>query len=752
MAQFDMSKTVQNILSARGDTAQASVVNVVKTTSGLMNLPGVNMEKLADLPVVPDTVVDVGRALGLPTPEPPVALTESPPNSRFSQFDSLSLRGAVAMASKMMEIADRKGGDAGLADAVGAVGALGEIMGELTGLDGDLNGDLTAEVAELVGQVRPEALGMVGLRQYALRLFTTHYPPARERFRLGPVEVRQPNLVSRSTARATPPEDRVSFWREDALLNDHHDHWHIIYPSTGRPVAGGDPDMGDRHGELFVYMHQQMLARYDAERLGVGLPRVKPFDDYRASIPEGYDPGNLMGWFDGQWMGFSPRPANATISDLAPPAPDFVVNRLGAKITDMERFRDALSAAANQGWYDIAGQRIAVTSDNLGNTEEANTDSVDWPVNPPTPAPDPRNGTNLGNHHNDGHMHFAFFDDSAELYGVMAAADVNVRDPVFWRWHKHIDDIIQKWRVTLGGQEPHDFTDGPPVTVRNKDIILCNKNGIPAGFDSLDPAAAGSSLRREAFGYWEGADAAKNRWDADFSSSTVTHPDGWTVTTTAELMTEMRTRTILVRNPDYDPQGGRDDRDFPEEVDYLSHEDFFYFLRLQNRSRQTQQVTVRIFLAPEPWVEDINAWIEMDRFQHRLAGRERAVVSRPARLSAVIRKLALGHEELESAEPPPPGTTWCDCGWPYNLLLPRGTKEGLEFRLLVMLSSGDLVMTDTSQECTSMSYCGLQDLNYPDRRPMGYPFDRSLPDCLSSIVEKHENWASRTIKIRCRNP
>jgi len=135
-----------------------------------------------------------------------------------------------------------------------------------------------------------------------------------------------------------------------------------------------------------------------------------------------------------------------------------------------------------------------------------------------------------------------------------------------------------------------------------------------------------------------------------------------------------------------------------------------------------------------------------------LAGRERAVVFRPARLSAVIRKLALGHEELESAEPPPPGTDWCDCGWPYNLLLPRGTKEGLEFRLLVILSSSDLVMTDTSQECTSMSYCGLQDLNYPDSRPMGYPFDRSLPDCLSSIVEKHENWASRTIKIRCRNP
>ena len=40
----------------------------------------------------------------------------------------------------------------------------------------------------------------------------------------------------------------------------------------------------DRQGELFYYMHQQMLARYDADRIAVGLPRVEPYIDWRQPI------------------------------------------------------------------------------------------------------------------------------------------------------------------------------------------------------------------------------------------------------------------------------------------------------------------------------------------------------------------------------------------------------------------------------------------------------------------------------------
>ena len=45
----------------------------------------------------------------------------------------------------------------------------------------------------------------------------------------------------------------------------------------------------DRQGELFFYMHQQMLARYDAERRALGFGPVVPFADYREPIGEGYE-------------------------------------------------------------------------------------------------------------------------------------------------------------------------------------------------------------------------------------------------------------------------------------------------------------------------------------------------------------------------------------------------------------------------------------------------------------------------------
>ena len=41
----------------------------------------------------------------------------------------------------------------------------------------------------------------------------------------------------------------------------------------------------DRQGELFYYMHQQMLARYDTERLAVGLMRVEPYSNWHLPIP-----------------------------------------------------------------------------------------------------------------------------------------------------------------------------------------------------------------------------------------------------------------------------------------------------------------------------------------------------------------------------------------------------------------------------------------------------------------------------------
>ena len=520
---------------------------------------------------------------------------------------------------------------------------------------------------------------------------------------------------------STSPEDRLDFWREDPLLNDHHHHWHLVYPAGGRPSPSGPASLGDRHGELFAYMHQQMIARYDAERLAAGLPRVQPFDDYRTEIDEGYDPETWL-WNGAQWFQFGPRPAGAAFSDV-----------LDEVIGEQETHRDRILEAAATGSFVVGGIQVPVGTNNLGNTAEASLGTVDE-----------RRDT-YGSLHNRGHGVFASYDNEPPP-GVMARTATAVRDPIFWRWHKHVDSVFHDWQET---QPPHDFSDGPPVRIRKSvsdgvaaspDIILCPADGLPADFD-------GEQLGQDAFGSSEDPD--RNSWEEDFASTTVELSGGKSVTTTDELTTEMRRRTIDLVDSDGNP--------LPETIEYLSHDDFSYFIRVENASDQAQTLTVRVFLAPETGFEDRTSWIEMDKFVYRLDGSERAVVYRRADLSSVIRKPALKPTDLTEGNEEPSTTTeqqsWCDCGWPYTLLLPRGTRDGMRFRLFVMFSPGeDLALPEQhSEHCTSVSYCGLQDEEYPDGRDMGYPFDRPLLDSVSTTVAAQDNMAWRTITIRCRS-
>jgi hypothetical protein len=57
--------------------------------------------------------------------------------------------------------------------------------------------------------------------------------------------------------------------------------------------------LNDRQGELLFYMHQQMLARYDTERLALDLAAVVPGRELGEPIAEGYDPGPALKKLDG---------------------------------------------------------------------------------------------------------------------------------------------------------------------------------------------------------------------------------------------------------------------------------------------------------------------------------------------------------------------------------------------------------------------------------------------------------------------
>jgi hypothetical protein len=145
-------------------------------------------------------------------------------------------------------------------------------------------------------------------------------------------------------------------------------------------------------------------------------------------------------------------------------------------------------------------------------------------------------------------------------------------------------------------------------------------------------------------------------------------------------------------------------------------------------------------------------WIEMDKFRQILGPQQRAVIFRRAADSSVVRKPNAKPPQFlpirRNAEGAADSATYCDCGWPYNLLLPRGQAQGMGFRFLVMLTAWELDRVSADSSCGSLSYCGSKQ-SYPDTREMGYPFNRPFKArSLEDTIRDQDNMATRDVTIR----
>jgi hypothetical protein len=544
----------------------------------------------------------------------------------------------------------------------------------------------------------------------------------------------------------------LDYWREDVLANEHHQHWHEVYPFTGlaprdfrkwvedrdteelvailnalqpnpeweKRVTASSPQrlaeffselvhvegifglprelyrllftLNDRQGELFFYMHEQMLARYDAELLSAGLARVEPFgpEDWDDAIAAGYDPEE-------------DREFGSRDEDEELP---------GTSVSELAQLYRQLTDAIDAGkLHGAEGDLVAIDDTNLGEAAEATI----WQLH----ALDPQR---YGGLHNNGHMRIAELSDPP---GVMSNPVAAIRDQIFWQWHKLIDDLSASWQEKLA---PFEFDDdAPDVLLRNSidgaaqaawaspDIILCRTADLPQG---KDPDAVGEEL----FG--------GDNWSQDFSENGA----GADLKPVDELITTMASANF----------GGR-------AIKFLTHEPFSYFVRVENRAAKELELTARIFLAPAAQAEDRRMWIEMDKFLVTLPAHSKTVVYRPDTESAVVKRpVDRGPADVQAPNGAADQGSYCDCGWPYTLLLPRGTADGTEYRLLVMLTDATIDQVAAPAECGSMSWCGAVD-RYPDTRPMGYPFCRPFgggADAIRDTFAGLSSAAARTLTIK----
>ncbi|KAJ8894011.1 hypothetical protein PR048_006619 [Dryococelus australis] len=548
-------------------------------------------------------------------------------------------------------------------------------------------------------------------------------------------ESQQPTVIPmKFTGSINNPEQRVAYFGEDIGMNSHHSHWHMDFPFWWKKDYSGDKD---RKGELFFYMHHQMVARFDAERLSNNLPVVAPLD-FDERIVEGFAPGAM--YDNGQE--FPVRPDGVMFRDL----PWRTIHEM--KLYE-GRIRDAIAAGFIRSYDGVAHLNNSRGINLLGEIVESSEHSL--------------NREYYGQLHNDAHVLLSKVTDPQLKFGVppgvMEHFETATRDPAFFRLHKTIDNLF-KLHKDLLSPYTREQLDFPGVRVEAIKVVGLSKASTPntliTYFDEshIDMANAvegsgtsGVDIRMQASGAARTGQVLVARLDDPTAGQVVLlgvisrcckascKATPRRITTAAANRTCIHvipgryTRlrgTALIGHERVSryPYSARITAAGCAVVSRLNHEPFKYVLTI-NSARQTTGVA-RIFLSPKyDWFGkqipyNTLRWgvIELDRFPISLTVGDN-VISRNSEDSVVtiaeprsfpellkdVQEALKGNDEfvVDKVSPPPPAllpavlrivderfyVCWQQlrhCGFPHRLLLPKGKPEGMTYRLLVTIT------------------------------------------------------------------
>ncbi|XP_055603339.1 phenoloxidase 8-like [Uranotaenia lowii] len=498
------------------------------------------------------------------------------------------------------------------------------------------------------------------------------------------------------TASDREPEQRMAYFREDIGVNMHHWHWHLVYPGGG-PV---EVVRKDRRGELFYYMHSQVIARYNVDRFSNKLGRAPSLTNFREPIKEAYFPKMVR---SSNNRAYPARAVDSLMRDV-----NRVDNDTTVSINDLTRWVDRIHEAIDRkSIVDSSGRTIPLDDikgiDILGDLVEAST---------LTP-----NRALYGSVHNLGHDALAYIHDPEyrylEDFGVMGDVTTAMRDPVFYRLHGMIDDIFRKFLETLS-----------PYT------------SAQLGYPGVKVDSVGLKVTR--------ANAPPNVLVTFWQKSSVD----------------------LAAGLDFGPKGN-----VFASFTHLQHAPFTYEIKVTNSTNAVKRGTVRIFIAPKrddrgvmlAFREQRAYFIEMDKFRVNLRPGSNVINRRSDESSVTIpydrtfRKVGTANQPTDVIDRD--RFRFCGCGWPQHMLVPKGSPEGTQFDLFVMVSNFDQdtvnIDFDEKVDCNdSHSFCGLRDRLYPDKRTMGFPFERSTPNTVRTVkdfIGSNSNMGTAEFNIRFTN-
>ncbi|KXJ78934.1 hypothetical protein RP20_CCG003040 [Aedes albopictus] len=318
-----------------------------------------------------------------------------------------------------------------------------------------------------------------------------------------------------------------------------------------------------------------------------------------------------------------------------------------------------------------------------------------------------------GRLHIEGHMMIGFIHDPdnsfLESFGVIADNTTSMRDPAFFRWHQHVDDIFERHKRKF---KPYTATE-----LSNSNIEV---NSIDISLNR--PGATNNILLT----FWQ-------RSQVDLGIGLDFGPDGNAFVT----------------------------------FTHIQHAPFSYQIKIPNTGRTPKRGTARIFLGPTgdqngksiPIQQKRRWMLELDKFSVNLNPGVNNVVRRSDQSNLTIPYERTFRNVAASIQPDSEPFRFCNCGWPSHMLIPKGTPQGTRFDLFVMVSNYDDDVVNPNFDETvpcddAHTFCGLRDRLYPDARSMGFPFDHLLAPSVTSLedfAKPYKNMALNQVVIRFTN-
>ncbi|XP_045113323.1 hemocyanin A chain-like [Portunus trituberculatus] len=242
------------------------------------------------------------------------------------------------------------------------------------------------------------------------------------------------------------PEQQVAYFGEDIGMNVHHVTWHMDFPFWWTDSYGHHID---RKGELFFWVHHQLSARYNSERLSNWMNVVDELS-WESIIKDGFAPHTSYK-FGGE---FPARPDNVRFTDVKG------VARVRDMVITEHRIRDAIA----RGFIvSPRGETIDISNEHginiLGDVIESSTYSP--------------NVNYYGSLHNTAHIMLGRQGDPQGKFnmppGVMEHFETATRDPSFFRLHKYMDNIFKEHKDSFDPYTKEDLAF-PGVSIESINI------------------------------------------------------------------------------------------------------------------------------------------------------------------------------------------------------------------------------------------------------------------------------------------